>query len=81
MSTDPHVQPPAKRPLWRILLGAFFLVVAAFAVLGTLSAVASGSFEQAQDGAEVFGMLLGAMCCIGLPLIAGLLLLLLPARR
>ena len=41
MSTDPHVQPPAKRPLWRSLLGAFFRGVAAFAVLGTLSAVES----------------------------------------
>ncbi len=81
MSTDPHVQPPAKRPLWRILLGVAFLVVAAVATLGTLSALATGSFEQAQNGGEMLGMLIGAMCCIGLPVIVGLLLLLLPARR
>ena len=81
MSIDPHLHPPAQRPLWRILLGIGFFVVAAFAILGTLSALATGSFEEAQDGAELFGMLIGAMCCIGLPVVAGLLLLLLPARR
>lgn len=83
---DPHAQhtpahQPAKRPVWRIVLGALLLALGALALLGTLASLATGSFESPGNGGEAVGTLLGALCCVGVPLIAGLLLVALPPKR
>ena len=83
---DPHehqsaMHQPAKRPVWRIVIGILLLVLGALALLGILASLGSGTFESPENSGEAVGTFLGAFCCIGVPLIVGFLLLALPPKR
>ncbi|MFT0849102.1 hypothetical protein VR010_15300 [Actinomycetaceae bacterium L2_0104] len=74
-SPEAPLPPERKRNMSKFVAGIVLIVMGIFLLLGRIVAIQNGWSGGASNGAEMAGSLIAALVMIGIPLIAGIVLI------